>query len=213
MKIVILLYPELTVLDAIGPYEVLAQIPGVEVIFAAKEEGPVMADTGFLTLIASHALSDLESCDILLVPGGGGSKQAKKDPEILDFIRKMHTETKYTTSVCNGSLILGAAGLLDGLTATTYWADEKELPAYGAQYKLARWVEEGKIITAGGVSSGIDMALMLVSRLKGDNMAKMIQLGIEYDPNPPFDCGSVPKANPEHVKKLLHYMGRSSDAA
>ena len=214
MKIVILLYPGLTVLDAIGPYEILGQLPKTEILFVAKEKGNIKADTGFLELVASHSISDIDQCDILLIPGGGGSKNVRKDQTILDWIRKIHPTTHYTTSVCNGSLILGAAGLLKGSTATTYWADEKRLQLYGATYRNERWVQEGKIITAAGVSAGIDMALMLVAKFAGDDMAKMIQLGVEYDPQPPFDCGSVKKSDPAHVALLIkHHEAGASDVS
>ena len=202
MQIAILLYDEMTALDAIGPYEVLARLPGAAVRFTARRRGMVRTDTGFLGLSADHALSDVQEADILLVPGGPGDSAVRESEETLDWIRTLHERTLYTTSVCTGSLILGAAGLLKGLRATSHWTRLDSLREFGAEPVGERVVEQGKIVTAAGVSSGIDMALRLVQKISGDDLAQGIQLGIEYDPKPPFDAGSPEKA-PGHVVELV----------
>ncbi len=202
MDIAILLYEGMTTLDAIGPYEVLAQLPGAEIRFVARRRGPVRVDTGALGLIASHGREDVSAADVLVVPGGPGDEDVRADPKQLDWVRAIHDTTTWTTSVCTGSLILGAAGLLRGLPATTYWAVLETLREYGAEPTSRRVVEAGKIMTAAGVSSGIDMALRLVQRIAGDDVAQAVQLGIEYDPQPPFDAGSPEKA-PAHVVALV----------
>ena len=202
MKIAILLYEEMTALDAIGPYEVLAQLPDVEVCFTAEQKGLVRTDTGFLRLSADHDFSSISEADILLVPGGPGDERVRQSPNILDWIRMIHEQTKFTTSVCTGSLILAAAGILKGVPATTYWARMEVLRNLGALPTSERFVEHGKIITAAGVSVGIDMALRLVQKIHGDDYAQAIQLGIEYDPQPPFDSGSPSKA-PSHIVELV----------
>lgn len=194
MDIAILLFDRLTALDAVGPYEVLSRLPGATVTFVATEPGPKRTDTGFLALTADAALSDLPRPEIVLVPGGPGQVAAEKDEAVLDWLRCAHETTTWTTSVCTGSLVLGAAGLLDGLRATTYWLALPELAKHGAIPTDERVVFDGKVITAAGVSSGIDMALTLAARIGGDDLAQMLQLGIEYDPQPPFDAGSVHKA-------------------
>ena len=202
MQIAILLYDEMTALDAIGPYEVLARLPGAEVRFTARRRGLVRTDTGFLGLSADCALSDVQQADILLVPGGPGDSAVRESEETLDWIRTLHERTLYTTSVCTGSLILGAAGLLKGLRATSHWTRLDVLREFGAEPVGERVVEQGKIVTAAGVSSGIDMALRLVQKISGDDLAQGIQLGIEYDPKPPFDTGAPEKA-PAHVVELV----------
>lgn len=199
MDIVIPLFPNFTALDAIGPYEVLHALPGANVTFAAAARGLVTADDPALAVNATAALSEIDSADILVVPGGGGTRAAMKDEAMLEWVRRIHSTTRYTTSVCTGSLVLGAAGLLDGLTATTHWARIALLEETGAKYTEQRVVQQGKIITAAGVSSGIDMALMLAAQIAGDDQAKALQLRIEYDPQPPFDAGAPGKAGPEIV--------------
>jgi transcriptional regulator GlxA family with amidase domain len=194
MKTVILLFDGITALDAIGPYEVLRSAPGWEVSFVAKEPGEVRTDTGSLGLIADRALADAGEADIVLVPGGRGSRQQLADEEVLDWLRAIDRGTRWTTSVCTGSLVLGAAGLLEGKRATGHWNYLEPLRDYGADPVGGRWVEDGKVITAAGVSAGIDMALHLVGREAGADVAQAIQLGIEYDPQPPFDAGSPDKA-------------------
>jgi transcriptional regulator GlxA family with amidase domain len=202
MEIALLVFDGLTALDAIGPFEVLSRLPGAEVRLTAKERGPISTGRGNLRLIAEHDLSEITAPDILVVPGGGGTRALMSDEELLDWIRSVHRHTRWTTSVCTGALLLGAAGLLDGLRATTHWLEMDTIASQGAEPTGERVVREGKIITAAGVSSGIDMALTLVALEAGDEVAQAIQLSIEYDPQPPFDAGSPEKAPPEIVARL-----------
>ncbi len=202
MKIAILLYDGFTALDAVGPYEVLARLPGADVTFVAAERGVVTSDTGFLKLVASAAITDVAEADIVLVPGGPGDEAVRAHAPTLAWLRQVHERTTWTTSVCTGALILGAAGLLRGARATTHWAYFDALRDYGAEVVKARAVEHGKLVTAAGVSAGIDMALRLVQRVAGDDLASGIQLGIEYDPDPPFDAGS-PEKLPREVVELV----------
>jgi putative intracellular protease/amidase len=197
MKIAIPLYPRFTALDAVGPYEVLQRIPGAEVTWLAREPGLVGADTGQLHLQADAAFEDLPEPDVVLVPGGTGTDAALDDERLVGWIRRAHETSEWTTSVCTGSLLLGAAGVLEGLEATSHWLDIDDLERYGARPTGRRVVEQGKVITAAGVSSGIDMGLTLAAKIAGPEVAQAIQLGIEYDPQPPFDAGSVDKAAPE----------------
>ena len=202
MEIAILLFDKFTALDAVGPYEVLRSIPKTEVKFVAEQSGPVRTDAGSLALTADYALDEISSPDILVVPGGPGQTALMDNAKVLDWIRRVHTKTKWTTSVCTGSLVLAAAGLLKGLRATSHWLALEALQKYGAQPTTERVVIEGKIITAAGVSAGIDMALTLVAREYNDELAQAIQLGIEYDPQPPFDAGSPSKAPASIVERL-----------
>jgi putative intracellular protease/amidase len=202
MRIVIPIYDRFTALDAVGPYEVLSRLPGAELTFVAAKKGPVRTDTGSLAITADASLDDIDSADIVTVPGGPGTRQLMSDPQLIEWIQRIHPTTTWTTSVCTGSLLLGAAGLLDGLKATTHWSCDDLLNSTGATYVEERVVIEGKIITAAGVSAGIDMALTLAARVAGDVVAQAIQLGIEYDPQPPFDSGSKSKATPEIVEFL-----------
>ena len=205
LDVVIYLYNRMTVLDAIGPYEVLRSVPNARVRFAAKKAGLVQPDSGLQMLNAEHSIADIDSADVLIVPGGDMTAQMN-DKEVLDWVRRLHSKTRWTTSVCTGSLILGAAGLLKGLQATTYWNAMPFLKMFGAEPVSKRFVRQGKIITAAGVSAGIDMALALVSLEQGEEMAQTIQLLIEYDPQPPFNTGSQAKATPamiEKAKKIL----------
>ncbi len=190
----ILIYDGLTALDAIGPYDVLRQVPGWEVGFVAKQPGEVRTDAGSLGLVADRGIAETDAVDILLVPGGYGCTEVAQDTEVLDWIRRVDSGSRLTTSVCTGSVILGAAGLLAGRRATGHWLWLEPLRAYGAEPVTGRWVEDGKYVTAAGVSAGIDMALHLVDREVGPEVAQAIQLGIEYDPHPPFDAGSPDKA-------------------
>ncbi|MEK6326735.1 MAG: DJ-1/PfpI family protein [Actinomycetota bacterium] len=207
MQIAILIFDGLTALDAIGPYEVLSRLPEAELRFVAKQAGPKRTDTGALGVQADLALGDLASPEVVLVPGGPGNRALMSDPEVLDWLRAAHDGSTWTTSVCTGALVLGAAGILDGKRATTHWAFVDRLPEFGAEPLAQRVVEDGKVITAAGVSAGIDMALTLASRLAGDQVAQAIQLGIEYDPDPPFDSGSPAKAAPELIE-LIRAMER-----
>jgi putative intracellular protease/amidase len=187
MDIVIPLYPRFTALDAIGPYEVLSRLPGAEVTFAATEAGPVTTDTGVLTMLA--------------------------DAPLIDWLREAHEYTQWTTSVCTGSLLLAAAGILTGMRATTHWAALELLGSLGATPVEERVVRVGKVVTAAGVSAGIDMALTLAALVAGDEVAQAIQLSIEYDPQPPFSAGSVSTAPPEVVELLRrHLAGRDRSA-
>lgn len=200
MKIAILVFERLTALDAIGPYEVLSRIPGSELTFVGREAGPLRTDTGRLGINADAAIADVDAADILLIPGGEGNRPLLEDEEVLDWVRAIDSGSTWTTSVCTGSLVLGAAGLLEGKRATTHWAYREALRKYGAEPVVERFVEDGKYVTAAGVSAGIDMALALTARLTHEDVAKAIQLGIEYDPAPPFDSGSPEKASPELVE-------------
>ena len=207
MDIAIVLFDRLTALDAVGPYEVLSRLPDAKVTFVATEPGPKRTDTGALALVADAALGDVPRPDILLVPGGPGQVEAEKDEALLEWIRTADETTTWTTSVCTGSLVLGAAGLLQGKRATTYWLALEELARHGAIPTNERVVFDGKVVTAAGVSSGIDMALTLAARIGGDDLAQLLQLGIEYDPQPPFDSGSEAKA-PAHISQVFRDSSR-----
>lgn len=200
MKVAIPLYDRFTALDAVGPYEVIQRIPGAEITWLAHEPGPVGTDTGRLRLVADAAFEDLPDPDILIVPGGTGTDDVLDDERLVGWIRRAHETSEWTTSVCTGSLLLGAAGVLVGLDATSHWLDLETLERFGARPTGRRVVEQGKVITAAGVSSGIDMALVLAAKIGGPELAQAIQLGIEYDPQPPFDAGSVEKAPAEIVE-------------
>jgi len=202
MLITIPLYDRFTALDAVGPYEVLSRLPGAEVTFVAEEAGPVRTDTRALTLVAERALAHVDACDVVVVPGGPGTREMLEPQPLHDWLRAIDATTQWTTSVCTGALLLGAAGLLDGLEATTHWSAFDTLATLGARPTERRVVPQGKVVTAAGVSAGIDMALWLAAQIAGDEVAKAIQLGIEYDPQPPFDSGSVAKASPE-TKELV----------
>lgn len=213
MKIAFLVFDKFTALDAIGPYEVLSRIPGAELSFVAKEAGPKRSDTGFLGVTADRTLADVPDPDLVLVGGGEGNRPLMRDEEVLDWIRHAHETSQWTTSVCTGSLVLGAAGVLDGKRATSHWAYLERLRDYGAEPVAERVVADGKVITAAGVSSGIDMALTLTAELVGEDVARAIQLGIEYDPEPPFDAGSPEKAGPELVELVRSVEGGQAAAA
>jgi putative intracellular protease/amidase len=202
MDIAILLYDDLAALDAVGPYQVLASMPGATVKMVAAEAGPKRTSEKSLAMVADYAVEEVPSPDIIVIPGGSGEVAAKQDPRVLDWLRAAHETSTWTTSVCTGSLILGAAGILHGLRATSHWLALEQLPQYGAEPTLERVVIQGKVITAAGVSSGIDMALRLVALELGDEVAQAIQLGIEYDPQPPFDCGSPAKAPAKLVEAM-----------
>lgn len=199
MNIAILIFDKFTALDAVGPYEVLSRLPGAELRFVAKEAGAKRTDTGALTVVAEQSLADTEPPEVFLVPGGEGNRPLMADPEVLDWVRAAHEASTWTTSVCTGALVLGAAGILDGVRATTHWAHRDVLSELGADVSSDRVVIDGKIATAAGVSSGIDMALTLIGEIAGVEAAQAMQLGIEYDPQPPFDAGSPDKAPPAIV--------------
>jgi transcriptional regulator GlxA family with amidase domain len=186
-------------LDIVGPFQTLVDVPGLDVFFVAETAGPVMDHTGRLSLNATHTVSDIETLDVVVVPGGFADRVVDADNAIVQFITRIHPTTQWTTSVCTGSIFLAHAGVLNGLDATTHWGSYDRLAELGANPTDRRVVQVGKVITAAGVSSGIDMGLVLVQHLAGDETAKAIQLAIEYDPQPPFDSGSPAKATSELV--------------
>lgn len=202
MKIAILIFDKLTALDAIGPYEVLSRLPGADLRFVAKEAGTKRTDTGALGVSADLSLDELADPDIVLVPGGEGNRPLLEDERVLDWLRGAHETSTWTTSVCTGSLVLAAAGILEGKRATSHWAYRDELRRGGAEPVAERVVVDGKVVTAAGVSAGIDMALTLAALECGEDVARAIQLGIEYDPDPPFDAGSPEKADPQLVEAI-----------
>lgn len=208
MKITIPIYDGLAALDAVGPYEVLRNVPGWEVEFVGGEAGEVRAEGG-LGLTADRALEQVEATDVLLVPGGFGCRPLMGEERWLAWLRAIDATTRWTTSVCTGSLLLGAAGLLAGRRATTNWLELEQLAELGAEPVGGRWVEDGKLITAAGVTAGIDMALHLVATETGPEVAEAVQLGIEYDPDPPFDSGSPEKAGAEIVELVRGVAGGS----
>jgi putative intracellular protease/amidase len=206
MQIAIPLYDRFTALDAVGPYDVLGRLPGADLAFVAVEPGPVRTEQGTLALTADKALSEVPRPDIVMVPGGFGTRDLFDDEAILGWLREAHEHSKWTTSVCTGSLLLAAAGILEGVEAATHWLARDELAALGAIPVPDRVVQRGKILTAAGVSSGIDMALHLAALEAGEMVAQAIQLGIEYDPQPPFDAGSPEKA-PAEVVEFMRTVG------
>ncbi|OBI05493.1 thiamine biosynthesis protein ThiJ [Mycolicibacter heraklionensis] len=202
MQVAIPLFPRFTALDAVGPYEVLQRVPDAEVIFVGHRRGEVRSDNGMLGILCDARFDEVSEPDVLVVPGGIGTRTLLDDAELLDWVRNAHTHTRFTASVCTGSLLLAAAGLLDGLTASTHWSAVDLLEHLGARYVEQRVVEHlpQRIITSAGVSSGIDMALRLVELLADAETARAIQLLIEYDPQPPFDSGALTKAG-EDVRR------------
>ena len=202
MQIAILIFDRLTALDAVGPYEVLSRLPNTELTFVAQEPGPKRTDTGQLALLADASLGELPHPDIVLVPGGPGRRALMEDGPVHEWLRAAHETSTWTASVCTGSLVLAAAGLLAGKRATSHWNALEELGQLGAVPTPERVVFDGKLVTGAGVSAGIDMALALAARIAGDQVAQAIQLGIEYDPHPPFDAGSPRKA-PTEVLELV----------
>jgi transcriptional regulator GlxA family with amidase domain len=197
MQIAIVLYPGLTALDAVGPYEVLRLLPDAEVRFVGAAPGPVATDSGVLFLGVTHSYAETPNPDIVLVPGSGPrTATTMADPQLTDWLRQVHQTTRWTTSVCTGSMILAAAGILDGLPATTHWNVQSALAAMGAKAQPGeRIVRAGKVATAAGVSAGIDLGLWLAGEVAGRERAETIQLYIEYDPHPPFDTGHPSKAS------------------
>jgi cyclohexyl-isocyanide hydratase len=201
LQIGMLLYPGLTQLDLTGPFEVLHRVPDAQVHLVWKDTQPVRADSG-LGLSPTTAFVDCPPLDIVFAPGGNGQAAVMADPEVLEFLRHHGRTAKYVTSVCTGALILGAAGLLDGYNAATHWAFVDLLPAFGARHAPGRVVVDRNRITGGGVTAGIDFALRLVAELCGERVAQAIQLGLEYDPAPPFASGHPDVADPALVAKL-----------
>lgn len=209
MRIAFLFYEGMTALDAIGPHEVLCRLPGAKVFRTARHPGPIKTDSAGLTLFADYGIDEVSHADVLVIPGAGTATSLRDQPELLAWVRTLHETTQWTASVCTGSLILGAAGLLSGCKATTHWAAMDRLASWGAFPVHSRVVEEGKIITAAGVSAGIDMALTLMAKIAGSQTAQALQLGIEYDPEPPFDTGSPEKAPKALLEALRARMTAS----
>jgi putative intracellular protease/amidase len=202
MQIAILLYDRFTVLDAIGPYQVLSGIPDAEVVFVAEHPGPIRDQVGSLVLSAPAGLADVPRPDIVVVPGGPGQNDQMQDGPVHEWLRTADQASTWTTSVCTGSLILAAAGLLAGRRATSHWTALDELGSLGVTPVRERVVFDGKYVTAAGVSAGIDMGLTLAGRVAGDETAQAIQLMIEYDPQPPYDAGSPDRAPAEVLRRL-----------
>lgn len=210
LEIAILLYEGMTALDAIGPYEVLSRLPNVTLKLVAQSPGLITTDTRYLALNATSSLAESVSPDVIVLPGGSaGTLKIAQEPAVLTWLQAVHPQTQWTTAVCTGVFLLGAAGLLSNIPATTHWASTSDLGKYNAIYQPARFVQSGKIITAAGVSAGIDMAIYLASQLRGEAVAKAIQLAIEYDPQPPFVSGSLQQADQETVQQARELLKRS----
>ncbi|MFY9766595.1 MAG: DJ-1/PfpI family protein [Mycobacterium sp.] len=208
-QIAIVTYPGFTALDFIGPYEVLRWLPNAEVRFVWHEPGPVTADSGVLVIGATHSFVETPSPDVVLVPGGMTTVEHARDEALLDWVRQAHRSAAWTASVCSGSIILAAAGLLNGKRATSHWMALPVLKTLGAiAVSDERVVHEGEIVTSAGVSAGIDLALWLAGRIGGDDRAKVIQLSMEYDPQPPFDCGHMSKASAKTKAAATALMAR-----
>ena len=210
MQIAVLLFEGLTALDAIGPYEVLRSVPGWEVKFVAAEPGAKRTDSKATALVADDSLDDVTDPDAILIPGGFGTRALLDDERVLGWVRSMDEKTMWTTSVCTGSLVLGAAGLLQGKRATSHWLYLDAIAEYGAKATSERVVRDGKLWTAAGVSSGIDLALALVAEEAGPELAQAVQLAIEYDPEPPFDAGSPAKA-PQEIVDVVRQVAAQED--
>jgi transcriptional regulator GlxA family with amidase domain len=207
LQIAIPLFPRFTALDAVGPYEVLQRIPHIDVTFIGHRRGEVRTENGMLGVSVDATFEEVPDPDVIVFPGGVGTRPLEHDEQVVEWVRRAHGTTRFTTSVCTGSLVLGAAGLLQDLTATTHWACYPELEAHGAVPTAERVVEhlDRRIITAAGVSSGIDMALRLVELLVDRTAAEGAQLMIEYDPQPPFDTGSRAKADDRVITRVTEY--------
>jgi transcriptional regulator GlxA family with amidase domain len=212
MQIAYLLYDRFTALDITGPHDVLNSVPGNESVFVAETPGPVRNESDTLSLVADASLEEVTSPDVVVVPGGFGNRLLLEHEPLHEWIRGVHATSTWTTSVCTGSLLLAAAGLLDGAPAATHWLARDVLAELGAEPVSERVVEHGKIITAAGVSAGIDMALRLVQQANGDEVAQAVQLGIEYDPDPPLDAGSPEKASPEIVELVRTVFAAREEA-
>ncbi|WP_043672708.1 DJ-1/PfpI family protein [Streptomyces xylophagus] len=202
MQIAIVLFDRFTALDAVGPYETLARLPDADTVFVAERTGPVRNETGNLAIVADRTLADVPSPDILVVPGGPGQTAQMGNAPLLDWLRTADGTSTWTTSVCTGSLLLAAAGLLRGRRATSHWLALDDLKRFGVEPTGERVVTDGKYVTAAGVSSGIDMGLTLLGRIAGDAHAQAVQLAIEYDPQPPYDAGAPEKAPAHLVEKF-----------
>lgn len=210
-QIAIVVYPRFTALDFVGPYEVLRMLPDAEVRFVWHEPGPIAADSGVLLVGATHTFDETPRPDVVLIPGGPGCAEAARDERVLTWLRQVHPTATWTTSVCTGSLVLAAAGLLDGKRATSHWSAVAALSMYGAQAVTdERVVHAGDVVTAAGVSAGIDLALQLAARIAGDERAKAIQLAIEYDPQPPFDSGDRATASTSTVARSTALLSKDA---
>lgn len=210
-QIAFVAYPGFTALDMIGPYEVLRNLPDAEVRFVWHEPGPITADSGVLVIGATHSLAETPSPDVILVPGGPATPVHARDEALLEWLRQAHRTAGWTTSVCSGSVILAAAGLLDGLRATSHWLTVPALKAFGAiPVADERIVHEGKVVTSAGVSAGLDLALWLAAQIGGEGRAKAIQLAVEYDPQPPFDSGHLSKASASTKAAATALLSRDS---
>ena len=207
LQVAIPLFPHFTALDAVGPYEVLQRIPFIDVVFVGKKAVEFRSENGMLGMAADATFDELTEPDVVMFPGGVGTRPLQNDDQVVEWVRHAHATSRLTTSVCTGSLVLGAAGLLAGLTATTHWSCYPALAAHGALPTAQRVVEhlDRRLITAAGVSSGIDMALRLVELLVDRTAAEAAQLMIEYDPQPPFDSGSLAKADQAVVMRVAEY--------
>ncbi|MGW3917069.1 DJ-1/PfpI family protein [Streptomyces sp. NPDC005070] len=206
MQIAIVLYDRFTALDAVGPYETLGRLPDADTVFVAERTGPVRSDTGRLALTADKSLAEIPRPDIVVVPGGPGQSDQMHNTVLLDWLRAADATSLWTTSVCTGSLLLAAAGLLKGRRATSHWLALDQLARFGAKPTRERVVFDGGYVTSAGVSSGIDMGLALLGRIAGDEHAQAVQLLTEYDPQPPYDAGSPEKA-PAHL--VEEFRGKS----
>ncbi len=213
MDIAILIFDRFAALDAVGPYEVLSRVPGWQVTFVAEQAGPVRTDTGRLALLADATLAEHAHPEMVLVPGGPGQAALMQEGPVHEWLRGAHETSTWTTSVCTGSLILAAAGLLEGARATSNWQALEELRGLGVEVVPERVVFDGKLATSAGVTAGIDMALSLVGKIAGPELAQAIQLGIEYDPEPPFDAGSPEKAPAEIVEAVRAYSRFTTEQA
>ena len=201
MKLGFILFPQVTQLDFTGPLQFLSRLPGAETHIIAKQKGPITTDSA-LQLLPTHSFDEVGQMDLICVPGGFGVKAAIGDAETRDFIAQQGGGADYVTSVCTGALLLGAAGLLQGREATTHWAYTDLLELCGARYKAARVVQDGTLFTGGGVTAGIDFALTVIAALKGESLAQALQLGLEYDPQPPFESGHPIKAAPDVLARM-----------
>ena len=211
-EIAVLLYEDMTALDAVGPCEVLARLPGAEVRFVASVPGPKRTDVG-MTMIADRGLDEVPAPDIIVVPGGPGTLAALEDATAVGWLRRAHETARWTTSVCTGSLLLGAAGILEGRRATSHWILRDMLREFGAEPVAERVVVEGGVVTAAGVSAGIDMALRLAAMEAGEDEARALQLVIEYDPDPPYDSGSLEKVDAETRRRATEHMVPAGEEA
>jgi putative intracellular protease/amidase len=212
MRLSILIYDGFTTLDAVGGYEVLARIPGIELEFVGPQRGVVAADTRRLGLVAFKSFAEVQNTDILYVPGGPGGRVLEEDQNFLGYLRQLDDSSKWTVGICNGVTLLAAAGLLKGRKVTTNWFDQERITRYGASFVAERYCREGKYVTGAGVSASIDTALFLTQLLAGESVARTIQLGIEYYPAPPFP-EKTPAEVPETIQQLVRRFEQSGGKA